>query len=149
MLALLLAAAFAGPRLPVDYQDEVREASAFLAQDKLDAAEWHSEQAVRHPDGKIAPDAWLLLCDVRIQQADHQGATYAASQALTWSRTEAQAEQAQSRIDQLATGFGTVSLLGPSSDLSKRVHIELVDTIEDPTHTAWFSQVRRRLARWP
>lgn len=148
MIPLVLALAHASPTEGevVDYRGFLDQARFFVRKGWFTDAEEQLVQATRHPDGKVDPEVWFLLAQVRYELADLPGAHAAADQALTWSRDPDQAAATREWVDFLGQRFGMVRLEPPRAGLNTTVDLELQGTILDPELKAWYGRAQERLA---
>jgi hypothetical protein len=100
---------------------------------------------VASPEGRIDPEAWYLLAQVRFELLDLPGAAEAAERAHSYSRNDAELEQASNYATFLRDNFGTVALSATHDGLSGSVVVEIAVPLLDPTVEAWFSRQKKQL----
>jgi hypothetical protein len=129
VLILALAAALAADE---DYRSHVDQARFFLRKGWTNDALVELQAATSHPDGRLDPEAWLLLSTTRLAAADVPGATAAAEQALTMARDVDEARQAEELAAWLRSGFGVLVVEGPEG-VSARFDLALQSMVFDAT----------------
>jgi hypothetical protein len=98
------------------------------------------------PDGRIDPEAWYLLAQVRYELLDLEGAGEAAERAHSYSRNDQELEQASSYAAFLRENFGIVHLKASHEGLAGSVKVELTVALLDPNLDAWFDRQKKKLA---
>jgi hypothetical protein len=97
------------------------------------------------PDGRLDPEAWYLLAQVRYELLDLEGAGEAAERAHSYSRNDEELEQASSYAAFLRENFGIVHLKASHEGLAGSVKVELTTALLDPNVDAWFGREKKKL----
>ena len=108
-----------------DFRSYVDQARFFIKNAWFPDAAEQLKLAIATDDGKLDPEAWFLLANVRYQLADLAGAREAADRALVNSRSEDQTRQAESFLAFLDQQFGVVDLSPPRPGVATHLHVEL------------------------
>lgn len=143
MRRLLLVAAL-GLALPAraasDYAGHLDNARLYIRQGYLEDALEELEQAVAHEEGRLDPEAWLVLAQVRFELGDLEGARQAASRAHSYSRTPEETREAHEFSAFLQEQFGILVVRAPWEGVASRLDLELESVLFDPA-------LKRYLAR--
>jgi hypothetical protein len=110
-----------------------------------DAQDW-LDRYTSTPDGRIDPEAWYLLAQVRYELLDLEAAKQAAERAHSYSRNDQELEQASSYAAFLRDNFGVLRLRAAHEGLAGPVKVDLAVPLLDPNLDAWFDRQKKKLA---
>ncbi|MBA2319995.1 MAG: hypothetical protein H0V89_02465 [Deltaproteobacteria bacterium] len=130
-----------------DPRARVEQARLFVKKGWWDDARAQLELAVASENGRLDPEAWILLATVAFQLCDVPAARHAADRAHSHSRDLVQAEQAAGLRDWLDAQFGTVTVGAPYDGIVTKLDIVLTSTLFDPELKLYLSRLRDRSAR--
>lgn len=130
-----------------DYRSYVDQARFFLKKGWTEDAREQLELAVATDDGRLDPEAWMLLAKVAYDGHDLGRCRAAADRALVQSRTPDQERQARELLEFVDAQFGTVVVHGAQDGATGRLRLELVSLQLDPDLQAWIDAVAAAVAR--
>lgn len=144
MTPLLLALLAPQPALAQDddFIGHIDNAKLFIRKRFYADALTELESAVALPDGRIDPEAWYMLANVRYELGDLDGARQAAARAHSYSRTDAQLQEASGFSAFLSEQFGVVVVSAPWAGLVGHLDVELDSILFDPTLKNWLERQR-------
>jgi hypothetical protein len=148
VIPLLFSAAWAAdPADPAagDYRSYLDQAKFFLRKGWNEDARDQLELAVATEDGRLDPEAWMLLAKVSYDRFDLGRARTAADRALVQSRTPEQATQARELLEYFDAHFGVVTIRGAQDGATSRLHLQSTSLQLDPDLAAWIEQVTLRV----
>ncbi|MCO4743418.1 MAG: hypothetical protein KC912_01430 [Proteobacteria bacterium] len=138
MITLFLAAAFA--QSP-DFRSHLDQARFFVkrgwAEDALDEL----ESAIKTDDGRIDPEVWWLLAQVRLELGDLAGAETAAEKAHSYARSEEQLHSAAALASFLRDHFGTLRVDSNPGGLQSSLRLSREQALVDPAVAAYFERL--------
>ncbi len=141
------APAVAEPAPPSDYRSYLDQARFFVKKGWIGDAREQLELAVATEDGRLDPEAWMLLAKVAYEGFDLGRARFAADRALVQSRTPEQATQAGELLSWFDSQFGVVTVSGAQDGTTSRLRLELVSLQLDPDLKAWIDAVARQVGK--
>jgi hypothetical protein len=144
VIPLLAGSAWAAPG--DDYRSYLDQARFFLKKGWTKDAREQLELAVSTEDGRLDPEAWMLLAKVAFEGHDLVRCRFAADRALVQSRTDEQARQARELLEFVDAQFGTIVVHGPQDGATARLRLELSSLQLDPDLAAWIDAVRAAAA---
>lgn len=148
-LWLLAPAVLAAEPAVDDHRGYLDQARFFVKKGWYQDALAELETAVANEDGRIDPEAWLMLAQVRFELTDLPGALEAASRAHSYSRDDDQLQQASSYSQMLEAQFGLVTVQGAYANLSANLRIELQGPLFDPNLKQYVNRLQARLEQAP
>ncbi len=151
MTALLLLSALAWADEPpptadeaapeMDFRGHIDQARFFIRRKWYRDAEVELEKAVKLRDGKLDPEAWYMLAQVRYELTDVEGARDAAERSHTYSRTGEELAQAAGFSQYLNDQFGVVEVRAPYPGMEGVLDIELQSVLFDPDLKRYIERV--------
>jgi hypothetical protein len=117
---------------PADFRGHVDQAQFYIRKRWYADAERELLAAIALPDGRLDPEAWFLLAQVRTERTDLPGAREAAHRAWSYARDDAQLQAASSLATWLDREFGVLRLDALHMGVTANVDIQLESTIFDP-----------------
>lgn len=124
-----------------DFRSYLDQARFFLRKEWYGDAREQLELAVATADGKLDPEAWYLLANVRYELGDLKGAHDAADRALVHSRDQDQARQTRELLTFFEEKFGYVTVVAPYDGVTARLSVELQSTLFDPNLKNWLAKL--------
>lgn len=134
------------PPAPSDYRSHVDQARFFIRKGWFADARAELERAVASEDGRLDPEAWMLLAKVAYEGFDLTRAREAADRALVQSRTPDQTAQARDLLSWFDSQFGVVTVHGPQEGTTSRLRLDLASLQLDPDLKGWIDGVAARVA---
>lgn len=147
LLALLALATTALAEEPIDYRGYIDNARFQIRKEYWDQAIDDLEAAAEHPDGRLDPEVWFLLAQVRARLGRVPEAREAAQQAVTHARDADQAAQADALLMALEQQYGLVRIEGTQPGVRFRPRIRVEGVLFDPSQQAPVDQLVRDLRR--
>ena len=130
-----------------DFRDHVDQARFFIRKRWYDDAERELKAAVALPDGRLDPEAWFLLAQVRFEQANLAGAREAAGRAHSMSRDDQQLEQAATFSAFLNEQFGLVTVSAPHMGMEGHLQFELTSMVFDPDLKRYLERLNEQVRK--
>ncbi|MFT7519764.1 MAG: hypothetical protein ACI9MC_001908 [Kiritimatiellia bacterium] len=130
-----------------DFRGFIDQAKFQIRNEYWDSAAEVLERATQHPDGRIDPEAWFLLAQVRYQLGDLPGSQKAADKALTYSRDLGQTEATANFLNFVNTQFGLVRIEPSQPGMQAQLHPEFDGTFFDPELKRWVDDQNKRLKK--
>lgn len=143
MITLLLGAAMA--QSP-DFRSHLDQAKFFVRRGWADDALAELERAAATEDGRIDPDVWWLLAQVRLELGDLAGAEDAAEKAHSYARTDEQVHAASALASFLREAFGTLRVDSSPGGLSSTLEVARSEPLVDPAVAAYFARLTASLS---
>lgn len=131
---------------PSDFRSHLDQARFFIRKQWFGDAAEELERAVATEDGRLDPEAWFLLAQVRYELRDLPGARHAADRALVHSRDPEQARQAHELLLYFSERFGVVTVEPPNPGMRSSLEIVLQSAIFDPELKNWLNDLAARVA---
>jgi len=141
LLALLVAPAVAQESYEKDFRGHIDQAKFFIRRKWYKDAEYELEASVKLADGKLDPEAWFMLAQVRYELTDVEGARDAAKRSHTYARTDEQLAQAAGFSQYLLEQFGVVEVRAPHTGMNAALDIQLESVLFDPNLKLYLERV--------
>lgn len=138
MIALLVALAGAQES---DFRSHLDQARFFLKRGWTTDALDELETAVATEDGRVDPEVWWLLAQVRLELGDLAGAEAAAESAHSNARTDEQLHAASALAGFLRETFGTVHVDSDPGGLTTRLELSVPESFLDPAIGAYVERL--------
>ena len=133
----------------VDYRSFLDQARFFVKRGWYPDAEEQLEHAVATEDGRLDPEVWFLLAQVRYELADLAGARDAADRAMVNSHDELQTRETRELLTFFEQKFGFVELVAPVEGAATKLEVTLSSTLFDPDLKEFLNRLLIRLDAAP
>lgn len=141
---MLLLVPCAWAESPDDFRAAIEQARFFVKKGWWVDARAQLERAVASENGRLDPEAWMLLATVAFQLCDVAAARHAADRAHSQSRDLVQAGQAAGLRDWIDQQFGTLTVNAPYDGVVAPLDIVLTSTLFDPELKLYLNRLAAR-----